>query len=421
VNYTFDDNGNLLNDGTNTYTYDSANRLTAISGQQSASYQYNGLGDRYTQTVNNQITTYVLDLNAGLTQVLMDNENTYVYGLGRISQTNTSTEYFLSDALGSVRQLTNSTGEITLAKSYNPYGVVTQTAGSGDSIYAYTGEQTDSTGLTYLRARYYNSNDGRFTSRDIYTGNSQNPITFNKWQYAYSNPINLTDPSGNDPWWCENQNNPDLCYANWGGGNITSGVLKTYYDRSPNEALLLLQNHFNILLPPGIVFRFARYGVGVMQIENTIAEGFTPFLWVERNINRTLSGYIEEGDVCQIISTTIPETLVRFDNSVYIFDTAFTNYNFHPDDVASIMIHEGVHAWQEEIAINQQLLNSNFNGEDFLRKYQNGLERQAYKTELSLNGSRLSLSSQRVNTVNSRLRNYNTGIDSPIILSAGMP
>ncbi|MBX3036349.1 MAG: RHS repeat-associated core domain-containing protein [Anaerolineales bacterium] len=316
------------------------------------------------------------------------------------------------------------TTDITLVNTYEPYGTTLSSTGDSETPYGFTSEITDATGDIYLRARYYNPNDGRFLSKDTYEGDSQNPITFNKWQYTYSNPINLTDPSGKDPWWCENQNNPDLCYANWDpydGSNITSSVLKAYYDRSPNEALLLLQNHFNILLPPGIVFRFARYGVGVMQIDNTIVEGFTPFLWAERNINRTLSGYIEEGDACQIISTTIPETLVRFDNSVYIFDTAFTNYNFNPDDVASIMIHEGVHAWQEEIAINQQLVNNNFNGEDFLRKYQNGLERQAYKVELSLNGSRLRLSSQRVNTVNSRLRNYNTGADSPITLSAGMP
>jgi hypothetical protein len=33
VNYTFDDNGNLLSDGTNTYVYDYANRLVSVSGQ----------------------------------------------------------------------------------------------------------------------------------------------------------------------------------------------------------------------------------------------------------------------------------------------------------------------------------------------------------------------------------------------------
>src|SRR5260221_920473 len=59
VNYTFDSNGNLLNDGQDTYTYDSTNRLISINNTDS--YSYNGLGDRLTQ---NGIQ-YTLDLNAG--------------------------------------------------------------------------------------------------------------------------------------------------------------------------------------------------------------------------------------------------------------------------------------------------------------------------------------------------------------------
>jgi RHS repeat-associated protein len=129
---------------------------------------------------------------------LDDGENSYVYGLGRISQTDTDTEYFLSDALGSVRQLTNTAGEITLAKSYNPYGEVTHTAGSGQSMYAYTGEQLDASGLTYLRARYYDANVGRFTSRDTWSGNYNSPHSLNRWNYTNGNPINYIDPSGHN-------------------------------------------------------------------------------------------------------------------------------------------------------------------------------------------------------------------------------
>jgi hypothetical protein len=56
--------------------------------------------------------------------------------------------------------LTNAAGEITLAKSYAPYGELRSTSGSGVSPFAFTGEQVDeSTGLVYLRARYYASHD----------------------------------------------------------------------------------------------------------------------------------------------------------------------------------------------------------------------------------------------------------------------
>ncbi len=91
-------------------------------------------------------------------QVLDDGTNSYLYGPsagsgGRIAQTNTMTEYFLGDALGSVRQLSMTDGEISLAQSYDPYGNVTYTAGTSSTPYGFTGETTDANGLVYLRAR----------------------------------------------------------------------------------------------------------------------------------------------------------------------------------------------------------------------------------------------------------------------------
>ena len=44
--------------------------------------------DRIGQTANGVTTTYSLDLNAGLTQVLSDGANIYLYGNGRIAQMN---------------------------------------------------------------------------------------------------------------------------------------------------------------------------------------------------------------------------------------------------------------------------------------------------------------------------------------------
>ena len=195
VPYVYDDNGNLLSDGQNTYTYDSANRLSSVSSEQGveSSYLYNGLGDRLSQNGVN----YTLDLNFGLTQVLSDGTTSYTYGLGRISQqSGNASEYFLGDALGSVRQLTDQAGAITYAASYDPYGVVTQSSGAGQSAYGYTGEQQDASGLVYLRARYYNPNDGRFMSRDTWGGDENRPMSMNRWMYASGNPIRFIDPTG---------------------------------------------------------------------------------------------------------------------------------------------------------------------------------------------------------------------------------
>ncbi len=61
----------------------------------------------------------------------------------------------LGDALGSVRQIVDSFGDVTLEKSYTPFGEVLSESGTGASVYGYTGEVTDPSGLVYLRARYY--------------------------------------------------------------------------------------------------------------------------------------------------------------------------------------------------------------------------------------------------------------------------
>lgn len=158
------------------------------------------MGHRLSQTVNGIPTNYTMDLNASLTQVLSDGTYSYTYGMGRISQQQgTTPEYFLGDALGSVRQLTDQSSAITLAKSYDPYGNVANSIGNSTSVFAYTGEQVDANGLVYLRARYYTSSMGRFLTRDTWAGNTNNPISFNQWLYAYGNPIKYQDPSGYVP------------------------------------------------------------------------------------------------------------------------------------------------------------------------------------------------------------------------------
>jgi RHS repeat-associated protein len=190
ITQLWDNNGNLLGDGTNIYSYDFANRLTSVNGTHS--FGYNGLGDRLVQGG----VHYTLDLNAGLSQVLKDDTKTYLYGLGRISQYGTAHKYFLGDALGSVRQLTDINGTVSLAKSYDPYGQVTSSNGTASSYYGFAGEYTDATGLMHLRARYYSPAAGRFISRDVWEGSDTSPISYNRWSYANDNPIRYTDPSG---------------------------------------------------------------------------------------------------------------------------------------------------------------------------------------------------------------------------------
>ena len=172
--------------------------MTAVSGPQTAvSFGYNGLGDRLRQTVNGIQTNYALDLNNSLAQVLSDGSSTYLYGLGRVAQQNiVGWQYYLGDALGSVRQLVNPAGTIIQARSYEPFGKQLSVAGNPLTKYAFTGEWQDPTGLIFLRARYYDPDLGRFLSLDPILGKLSMPQTLNRYVYCMNNPLGFIDPTG---------------------------------------------------------------------------------------------------------------------------------------------------------------------------------------------------------------------------------
>ncbi|BCY18975.1 hypothetical protein hrd7_28240 [Leptolinea sp. HRD-7] len=193
----WDDNGNMLADGTAVYTYNTANKLVGVTkGTSNIVYAYSGLGDRLKQIADGVTTDYTLDINAGLTQVLQDGKQTYLYGNQRISQiAETQTGYFLPDALGSMRQMTDSSADLTLARAYDPYGNVVSSSGAGETVYGYTGEM-QSGGLVHLRARDYVASIGKFITKDTWHGSFNRPLSLNRWIYVEGNPISRTDPSG---------------------------------------------------------------------------------------------------------------------------------------------------------------------------------------------------------------------------------
>jgi len=198
VALSWDDNGNLRSDGVSDYSYNHANRLTSVvQGPETYTFEYNGLGDRLQQTVNGDTVDYTLDLNAGLTQVLYDGMNAYLYGAGRIGeQQPDGWQYHHGDALGSVRQLTDPTGAVTVARSYEPFGSTLASTGLASTVFQFTSEQRDGTGLVYLRSRYYSPEQGRFLSQDTWGGILEHPLSQNRWLYVDSDPVNAIDPSG---------------------------------------------------------------------------------------------------------------------------------------------------------------------------------------------------------------------------------
>jgi RHS repeat-associated protein len=114
-----------------------------------------------------------------------------------------SVHYVHLDALGSVRMITDSSGQVVGRSNFVPFGQDWEPSGLQEDRRFAMLERTDETGsgswlaLDYAGARYYHSQTGRFTTPDdsIYI-DPLNPQTWNLYAYALNNPLRWVDPSG---------------------------------------------------------------------------------------------------------------------------------------------------------------------------------------------------------------------------------
>lgn len=122
----------------------------------------------------------------------------YVYGNNLITQEQgNSRTYYHFDGLGSTRLLTDTTGSIVSNYNYEAYGELINSTGAVENKYLFAGEALDEElGDYYNRARYYDTDTGRFTRRDTYEGKYREPLTLHKYIYTHDNPVNYIDPSG---------------------------------------------------------------------------------------------------------------------------------------------------------------------------------------------------------------------------------
>ena len=211
--YRYDNEGNLVEQtsrssgATTLYTYDHVNRLIGVSQRDAAgtetghsAYVYDARDRRIQSNENGVVRRYAYD---GLNPFLkfdasgqIVSRRLYADGPDKIlaDESAGTTRWFLTDHLGTVRDLLSNDGSVLAHYAYDSYGQAIASAAGVDNDLRFTGrENSASTELLYLRARYYSPRLGRFISED--------PIGFaggdvNIYRYAQNSPINLFDLSG---------------------------------------------------------------------------------------------------------------------------------------------------------------------------------------------------------------------------------
>jgi RHS repeat-associated protein len=109
--------------------------------------------------------------------------------------------YYDTDAIGSVRLITNEAGAVAARKMYLPFGSEWQPTSTpeGDRVLFAGKERDPESGLDYSMARYLSDNIGRFLSADSSTfGRVDDPQSWNLYAYARNNPVRFVDPSGHE-------------------------------------------------------------------------------------------------------------------------------------------------------------------------------------------------------------------------------
>ena len=207
-------------------------RLVTPSSGAATAYLYDASGQRFAAISGSSATVYVgaweaADPNTG------DGSNadvtlTRYYSAGGVQlaskSTGGSTLITLGDVQGSAQVTVDATGAVT-RNAYTPYG--TKRAGSNVALaHGWLNQIADAdTGLTYLNARYYDPELGRFLSPDPLM-NPGDPRTLDPYRYADNNPVVYMDASGLNPSCGTYSAATQVCWSSYASVNATDPATK---------------------------------------------------------------------------------------------------------------------------------------------------------------------------------------------------
>jgi len=209
VSYVYDADGNMISrtdtDGTTTYGYDIHSRLIQVVTPTDGTwdYTYDALGNRNSVSHDGNVTSYVND-PFGMVNVAAEYDDSgvlvkrYVHGLGLAAQIDGAGNqaFYAFDGNGNTGQLTDDDGAVLNSYVYSPFGVILQEGESVSNSFKFVGQfgvMDAGNGLSFMRARYYAGDIGRFVAKDP-IGINAGDVNF--YRYCGNDGVNFVDLCG---------------------------------------------------------------------------------------------------------------------------------------------------------------------------------------------------------------------------------
>jgi RHS repeat-associated protein len=211
VAYAHDFNGNqtqrIQNGAVLDFRYDARDQLVEVDvdGSNAWTFGFDFRGLRVTKWGADGLLRYTYDDSSVLQQhsALGDPVATYRYGPDRLLAVDHFSQgpaYYHFDALGSIANLTDPSGNVQNRYQYDAWGNHRTQSGTQWNPFGFTGHEYDEeTGLYYAKARFYDPEVGRFLSEDPAEPDLTTPPSLHKYLYAYGNPTRYWDPLGLQP------------------------------------------------------------------------------------------------------------------------------------------------------------------------------------------------------------------------------
>ena len=201
--------GNILNDGTWTYTWKNGRQLATMSKSGVTwNFAYDASGMRTQRSNDSTIYNYTYDGSTLRRMTVGSNTLIFTYGVNGHPMAvnyNGVDYYYVTNALGDVIAIVSADGTEVVNYVYDAWGNILSTIGfmagtlGAHNPFRYRGYVYDQeTGLYYLQSRYYNPAICRFISSDniSYLGIDGTPLSYNLFAYCGNNPIMGYDPTG---------------------------------------------------------------------------------------------------------------------------------------------------------------------------------------------------------------------------------